>query len=137
MPRLHAILVITGLVTLAVSGSFASSASAQGKTLLETVDSLKAGGRTLAGPGIYTRQPNIGDFVIQLTQDTNVCGTVALVTGDSVQLNLLDVNGVNLQGVIANQTQRTAAGCASTTRNVELKCTGAQPCLAVWRIDAR
>ena len=139
MRRFHAkLLMIAGLVVLAVSGPLASSASAQAANRLqEALDSLKAGGRTLAGPGIYTRQPSIADFVIQLTDNTNVCGTVTLVAGDSVQLNLRDAANANVQGVIANATQRTAAGCGSLIQNVELMCTGAQACLAVWRVDSR
>ena len=139
MQRVHAkLLTVVGLVVVAISGPLVSSTSAQGgNRLIEVLDSLKAGGKTLAGPGIYTREPNIADFAVQLTQDTNVCGTVTLVQGDSVQLNLRDASNNNLQGVIATTTLRTAAGCANTIRNVELMCTGAQACVAVWRVDAR
>jgi hypothetical protein len=125
---------IAAMVAVSVATpSFAQSA----KAVQSAIDGLRAGGKTLAGPGVYTRQPNIADFAVQLTEDTNVCGTVTLVAGDSVQLNLRDVANANLQGVIATTTLKTASGCASNTRNVELMCTGAVPCLAVWRVDAR
>lgn len=139
MHRFHTtLLMIAGLAVFAVSGPLVSSASAQANNRLqEALDSLKAGGKTLAGPGVYARQPNIADFAVQLTDNTNVCGTVTLVAGDSVQLNLRDAANANVQGVIANATLRTAAGCANNIQNVELMCTGAQACQAVWRVDAR
>ena len=120
------------------AGPFVTTASAQSaKAVQNAILSLAPGGKTLVGPGLYTRQPNVADFAVQLTEDTDVCGTVTLIDGDSVQLNLRDAANANLQGVVANSTLRTAAGCAGLTRNVELMCTGAVPCTAAWRVDAR
>ena len=133
--RTKAVPTICALIAaLAIAApSYAQSA----KAVQSAIDALGAGGKTLAGPGAYTRQPNVADFAVQLTEDTDVCGTVTLVAGDSVQLNLRDGANANLQGVIATPTLKTAAGCANNTRNVELMCTGAVPCVAVWRVDAR
>lgn len=127
------LLMLAGLTTPSVNVAVAASA----KAIQSATEALRAGGKTLVGPGVYVRQPNVTDYAVQLTQDTNVCGTVTLIEGDGVQLNLEDALAVNLQGVIANTTLRTAAGCSDGVRNVELMCMGAVPCTAVWRVDAR
>jgi hypothetical protein len=138
MQHLHMrIVMIAALAVFALSGPLTSTASAQTKATLAAMDSLKAGGKTLAGPGAYNRQANISDIVIQLTDPTNVCGTITIVSGSSVQLNLRDAANNNVQGVVATSNLRTVAGCANNITNVELVCTGGQSCKAVWRIDAR
>ncbi len=129
-------IALLGACTLCGPAAVRVSAQAGGNAIKEALDTLRAGGKTLAGPGAYVRQANIADIAVQLTDATNVCGTVTLVQGTSVQLNLRDAANNNVQGVIANSTLRTAAGCANGIVNVELMCTGG-PCQAVWRLDAR
>lgn len=138
MQQLHRrVVTIAALAVLGLSGALTSTASAQNKTTVTALETLKAGGKTIAGPGAYSRQANVSDFVIQLSDPTNVCGTITLVSGASVQLNLLDSGGSNIQGVIATSNLRTVAGCAENITDVELICTGGQSCKAVWRIDAK
>ncbi|HXC52959.1 MAG TPA: hypothetical protein VN634_18880 [Candidatus Limnocylindrales bacterium] len=130
--------LLSGALALGFLFSSAPAANAQSaKTIQAVVEALRAGGKTIAGPGVYTRQPTTSDAAVQLTVDTNVCGTITLISGDGAEMDLLDGAAVNLQGFIANATLKTAAGCADGVRNVQLQCTGAVPCVAVWRVDAK
>jgi len=135
--RKHLVAAIVLAAATATGPAVQTASAASAKTLQAATEALRAGGKTLVGPGVYTRQANIADFAVQLTQDTDVCGTVTLIEGDGVQLAMKDAANVTTQGVAASATLRTAAGCADPTRNVELMCTGAVPCIAVWRVDAR
>jgi len=129
--------MIAVLALIGVSGPLVTSASAGGKTLQIALESLKAGGKTMVGPGTYSRQPNLADFVVQLTTDQNVCATVTLVSGDAASLRLLDAASAPVQGVSGTAQIPSAAACGIGVRNVELMCTGAVPCVAVWRVDAQ
>jgi len=130
--------LLAGVAALALVLSSAPAANAQSaKTIQAVVEALRAGGKTIAGPGVYTRQPVTPDAAVQLTVDTNVCGTITLISGDGAEMALLNGAAVNLQGFIANSTLKTASGCADGVRTVQLQCTGAVPCTAVWRVDEK
>lgn len=130
-----AVCVFCGPAAMGSSDHKAESSNDSSSTK-SALEALKAGGKTLAGPGTYIRQANLSDVVVQLTDPTNVCATVTLVQGTSVQLNLRDGANNSLQSATANTNLRTAACCANGTVRVELLC-GSAACQAVWRVDAR
>lgn len=129
--------LVAGAITFALAAGNAVPASAQStKTLQSTVDAMRAGGKTIAGPGTFSYDPGVAVSVGQFTTAANVCATVTIVSGTAVQLNLRDPGG-SVQSVATSATVRTVAGCADGVIGVDLTCTGAVPCLAVWRVDAR
>ncbi|MBM3811166.1 MAG: hypothetical protein FJW20_05970 [Acidimicrobiia bacterium] len=103
------------------------------------LEALKAGGKTIAGPGVFGRIPNIQEIAVQLTTPTNVCATAVLVSGEGMELNLLNAAQGLIQGATTNPTSgnRTISVCHDQAVNVAVKCTGATACRIVWRVDAR
>lgn len=123
-------LVMAGILMI---GMTLMTTPARAQALETALQSLAAGGNTIAGPGTFGL-PNAGfDIVTLFGVPRDVCATATNIGPANMQVSVSDPAAVQTASVVITPGQ-TRSVCQDNVAQVEMNCL-VNGCRGVWRVD--